>query len=192
MILPTWFSAAAFLVAAIAGGMACVLFVRKQASALHRSLAALLGATAVANLANGAGLFDEGHALSWRVTATVAELLQPTALLYVGLAFLNPVGRSSDTSALWRARIVGGVGVFLAGFVATGQIFEWKVFEDSRAAIALTTWGRIPYVFIVIGMALGLAQLEVVLRASHEPVRRPTCIRTPLLEVKAVRNNRKP
>ena len=97
--------------------------------------------------------------------------VQPTALLYVGLAFLNPVERSSDTSALWRARIVGCVGLLLAGFVATGQVFEWKVFEDGRAAIALITWGRIPYVFIVIGMALGLAQLELVLRASREPVR---------------------
>jgi len=171
MMLPTWFSVAAFLVAAIAGGMACALFVRKQASSSLRSLATLLGATAVANLANGVGLLDETHALFWRGTAMVAELVQPSALLYVGLAFLSPAERGRDASALWRARIIGCVGLFLAGFVATGQIFEWKVFEDDRTAIALTTWGRIPYVFIVIGMALGLAQLELVLRASREPVR---------------------
>jgi len=61
--------------------------------------------------------------------------------------------------------------LLLTGFVVTGQVFEWKVFEDDRAAIALTTWGRVPYVFVVIGMALGLAQLELVLRASREPVR---------------------
>lgn len=171
MVLPTWFSIVAGLVAAIAGGMACLLFVRRRTGSSHGSLAVLLGATAVAHFANAAGLLDEAHALLWRATAMVAELIQPTALLYVGLAFLNPVGRSSDTSALWRARIVGCVGIFLAGFVMTGLIVEWKVFEDSRAVIALTTWGRIPYVFIVIGMALGLAQLEIVLRASHEPVR---------------------
>jgi len=171
MILPAWFSIVAGLVAAIAGGMACLLFARRRTGSSHRSLAALLGATAVANLANGVGLFDEGHALFWRATAMVAELAQPTALLYVGLAFLNPVGRSRDTSALWRARIVGCVGLLLAGFVTTGQVFEWKVFENDQAAIALTTWGRIPYVFIVTGMALGLAQLELVLRASREPVR---------------------
>jgi putative PEP-CTERM system histidine kinase len=171
MIVHTWFSIAAFLVAARAGGLACVLFVRKQASSSHRSLAALLGATAVANLANGVGLLDEPHALWWRATAMVAELVQPTALLYVGVAFLNPVEQSIDTSALWRARIVGCVGLLLAGFVLTGQVFDWKVFEEGRAAIALTTWGRIPYAFIVIGMALGLAQLELVLRASREPVR---------------------
>jgi putative PEP-CTERM system histidine kinase len=171
MVLPTWFSIAAGLVAAIAGGMACILFVRRRTGSSHRSLAVLLGMTAVSHLANAAGLLDEPHALWWRSTAMVAELLQSTALLYVGLAFLNPVERSSDTSALGRARIVGCVGLLLAGFVATGQVFGWKVFEDGRAAIAVTTWGRIPYAFIVIAMALGLAQLELVLRASREPVR---------------------
>jgi len=171
MVFQTWFSIAAGLVAAIAGGMACILFVRRRTGSSHRSFAVLLGTTALSYLANAAGLLDEPHALWWRATAMVAELLQPTALLYVGLAFLNPLERSSDTSALWRARIVGCVGLLLAGFVATGQVFQWKVFEDGRAAIALITWGRIPYVFIVIGMALGLAQLELVLRASHEPVR---------------------
>ncbi|HLZ34743.1 MAG TPA: XrtA/PEP-CTERM system histidine kinase PrsK [Nitrospira sp.] len=171
MVLPTWFSIAAFQVAAVAGGMACFLFVRRKASSSHRSLAALLGATAVANLANGVGLLDGTHALFWRGTATVSELLQPAALLYVGLAFLNPTERERDSSALWRARIIGAVGLLLAVFAATGRVFQWKPFEDGQVAIALAAWGHIPYIFIVIGMALGLAQLEVVLRASREPVR---------------------
>ena len=170
-MLPTWFSVAAFLVAAIAGGMACILFVRRQNSSSHRSLATLLGATAVANLANGVGLFDEGHALFWRVTAMVAELAQPTALLYIGIAFLSPSERGRGASALWRARIIGAVGLLLAVFAVTGQVFQWKTVEDGQSVIALASWGRVPYAFVVIGMALGLAQLELVLRASREPVR---------------------
>ena len=171
MNLPTWFSFVSFPVAAIAGGMACALFVRRKASASHRSLAALLGATAVANLANGIELLDGGHALFWRGATMVAELIQPAALLYVGLAFLRPDERGKNRFALWRARIVGCAGLALAGFIATGQAFEWKVFENSQAVIALTTWGRTPYIFAVIAMAIGLAQLEFVLRASREPVR---------------------
>ena len=88
-----------------------------------------------------------------------------------GLAFLRPAELERDTSALWRARIIGVVGLLLAVFAVTGQVFEWKVFEDGQTAMALASWGRLPYVFIVIGMALGLAQLELVLRASREPVR---------------------
>ena len=171
MILPTWFSVAAFLVAAIAGGMACALFVRRQASASHRSLAALLGATAVANVANGLGLLDETYALFWRGTVMVAELAQPAALLYVGLAFLSPAERGRNASALWRARSIGVVGLLLAVLAVTGQVFQWKTVEDGQLVIALASWGRVPYIFVVIGMALGLAQLELVLRASREPVR---------------------
>ncbi|MGH7183768.1 MAG: XrtA/PEP-CTERM system histidine kinase PrsK, partial [Nitrospiraceae bacterium] len=167
----TGFSLLAFFVAAFAGGMACLLFVRRQASSSHRSLASLLGATAVANLANGIGLLDEAHVLFWRETAMAAVLVQPAALLYVGLAFLNPTERDREPSALWRARIIGLVGLLLALFAMTGLVFQWKTFENGQPAIALASWGLVSYVFVVIGMALGLAQLEVVLRASREPVR---------------------
>jgi hypothetical protein len=116
MILPTWFSILAFFVATMAAGMACLLFVRRQVSASHRSLGALLGATAVAHFANGVGLLAETQALFWRNTALVAELAQPAALLYVGLAFLNPVKGGGDSSALWRARIIGILSLLLVVF----------------------------------------------------------------------------
>src|SRR5215831_18210813 len=171
MNFSTLVSLSAFQVAAIAGGMACILLLRKQASDSHRSLASLLGATALANVANGIGLFNDTQALFWRETALAAELAQPAALLYVGLAFLNPAERGVDSSALWRARVTGIVGLLLAILVVTVQVFQLKVFEDGQMGIALVSWGRVPYIFLVIGMALGLAQLELVLRASREPVR---------------------
>ena len=171
MALQTWFSIAAGLVAAIAGGMACVLFARRKASASHQSLAVLLGAIALAHLANAAGLLDQSHALLWRGMAMVAELAQPALLLYIGLGFLSPVERSHDTSVRWRARIIGVLGLLLAVCAVVGQVFERKVFEDGQVAIILAAWGGVPYAFILTGMALGLAQLELVLRASREPVR---------------------
>ena len=103
--------------------------------------------------------------------AMVAELAQPALLLYVGLAFLSPVERSHDCSVRWRARVIGILGLLLAVCAVTGQVFERKVFEDGQVAIILASWGGLPYVFILTGMALGLAQLELVLRASREPVR---------------------
>ena len=171
MIDPTWFSVAAFLVAAIAGGLACLLLVRRQNSSSHRGLAALLGATALTHLANGLGLLDETHALLWRRMALATELIQPAALLYVGLAFLNPAERGEHSSPLWRARMIGVVGLLLALLAVTDHVFVWRTFDDGISAIALASWGRVPYVFVVIAMALGLAQLELVLRASREPVR---------------------
>ena len=87
MALQTWFSIAAGLVAAIAGGMACVLFARRKASASHQSLAVLLGAIALAHLANVAGLLDQSHALLWRGVAMVAELAQPLCCFTLGWDF---------------------------------------------------------------------------------------------------------
>ena len=171
MIVPTWFSMAAFLVAAIAGGLASLLLVRRQNRSSHRSLAALLGATALTQLANGLGLFDEAHALLWRRMALATELIQPAALLYVGLAFLNPAERGEYSSPLWRARTIGVIGLLLALLTVTDQVFVWRTFDDEISTIALASWGRLPYIFVVIAMALGLAQLELVLRASREPVR---------------------
>lgn len=170
MNFSTWVSVAAFLVAAIAGGMVCILVLRKQANSSHRALGALLGATALANLANGVGLLDETRALFWREIAMIAELAQPAALLYAGLAFLNPAERQVNSSALWRARITGFVGLLLAVLAVTGQVFQMKTMQDGQTAIGLAAWGRTPYFFVVIGMALGLAQLELVLRASREPI----------------------
>ena len=54
----------------------------------------------------------------------------------------------------------------------TGHVFQLKELQDGQAAIGLAAWaGRISYIFVVIGMALGLAQLELVLSASREPAR---------------------
>jgi len=171
MIPLTWLSIAAFTASAVAVAMAGFLLVRPQSRSAHRSLAALLGATAVAHFANGVSLADEGHALYWRMLSMVAELLQPAALLYVGLAFLDPVERSHDAATRWRARTIGGLGVVLSGLVVGGQVFEWQAFPGGQTAIVMSSIGQVALIFVVIAMALGLAQLELVLRASREPAR---------------------
>lgn len=155
----------------MAAGMACFLMIRRSASPFHRSLAALLGVTAVAQAANGAGLLDDAQELTWRKVALTAELLLPALIVSVGLAFLEPEERRRESFARWRVRGMGAIGLILALLVAGEQVIRWTIMENSRAAIALGPWGKIPYMFIVIGMALGVAQLEVVLRASREPFR---------------------
>ena len=171
MIFPTWLSLAAFLASAVAGAVAAILLFRAQSNSAHRSLAALLAATAVAHAANGAILIDGAHALYWRMCSMIAELLQPAALLYVGLAFLQPVERPNDAPTLWRARTIGVIGLFLSALVAVGRVFEWQAFPGGQTAIVMSSWGHVALIFIVIAMALSLAHLELVLRASREPAR---------------------
>ena len=76
MNFPMGGSLAALLVAAVAAGMTCILLLRKDSNSLHRTLGGLLGATALANFANGVGLVDEAHALFWRKIAMLGELAQ--------------------------------------------------------------------------------------------------------------------
>ncbi|BFU93449.1 MAG: histidine kinase [Nitrospira sp.] len=166
-----WFVTAPSLAGVMAAGMATVLFVQRRRSVFNRSLAGLLALVALANLADGIGLVDEAHALFWREVAMAAGLIQPAAVLYAGLAFLTPAESSKQVSPVWRARIIGIGGGIMAVVTITGFVFQWEVAADEPAAMSLTSWGRVAYVFIVIGMALGLAQLELILRASREPFR---------------------
>jgi putative PEP-CTERM system histidine kinase len=165
-------SLTALLVAAAAATMTCLLLLRRQANTLHRALAAVLGATALANLANGIGSLDQAHALFWREIAMVGELAQPAALLYVGLAFMNPSERRGNSSMLWLARIATCAGCLLMIPTMTGHVFQLNELPDGQTTIGLVPWGGlISYMFVVIGMALGLAQIELVLSASQEPAR---------------------
>ena len=161
----------AFAASAVAGGLACLLFVRRQTGSSHVSLAALFTLIALSHLSNGLGLVDESNALLWRACATLAQLFQPAALLYVGLAFLNPADRSKNVSVQWRARIVGIIASLLAVVVLMGQMFQWTVVGGTQAKIAIVSWGFLLHIFLIVGTALGLAQLELVLRGSHEPIR---------------------
>lgn len=171
MIGFSWLSAITFLVAAVAAGLGCLLFIRRKDVSSHRSLATLFALIALANLADGIGLFDEAHVLFWREAALLTELVQPAAILYIGLAFLNQAESGKIVSALWRARIIGILGGLLGVAAVAGLVFEWTVFEDGRAVMVLTSWGHAHYIFMIIGMALALAQLEHILRASREPMR---------------------
>jgi hypothetical protein len=89
MISPAWLSIVAGFVAAMAGVLAAILLLMKRPSTTYRSLAGLLAAAGVANLADGLTLLDQVHALMWRDIAMVAELVQPAALFYAGLTFLK-------------------------------------------------------------------------------------------------------
>jgi len=139
LISLTWLSLAAFGASAVAGALACFLFFRPESTLAHRRVAALLWATAVAHLANGAALVDAAHLSFWRMLSMMAEFLQPSALLYVGLAFLDPAERVKDAPALWRARTIGVLGVVLSCLVASGKVIEWREFAEAGGLISYGT-----------------------------------------------------
>ena len=159
------------MAAVVASGLACLLIIRHKTGSAHRSIAILLTLIALRRCVNGLELLDETDVLLWRGIAIITELFQPAALLYVGLAFLNSAEQKRDVFAWWCVRVVSAIGGLLASVVLAGQAFQWQVLGSGQAGITVGLWGQVSYVFIIIGTVLGLAQLELILRASREPVR---------------------
>lgn len=165
------FSLSAVLAAVIAVGLSSLLLVTRWDSGPHRSMAGLLGCVAAANLANAIGVREGVDPLFWRQVAFSTELIQPALLMYVGLGFVNSTGVARGALTGWSAGSIGAIGVGLGVLAMAGHVFQGKTLENGEAAVALGTWGRGSAVFVVIAMTVGLAQLEVVLRASREPLR---------------------
>lgn len=130
-----------------------------------------MGVIAAANLANAIGVLHGVDQRFWREVALSAELIQPALLIYVGMGFVTPTSDARGSRAGWSAGIIGVIGVLLGVIALAGQAFQSKALDGGEEAVVLGAWGRVSYVFVVIAMTVGLAHLEVVLRASREPLR---------------------
>ena len=171
MPIPIWLTIATVAVAVTAAGFAVLLIAKRGASPFYRSLAALLGATAVMHVGNVLGLLDDPRALLWRRLATMAELFQPAFVLYVGLALMESGEGGDGRRARWRAHAVLWVGVVFAMVGWTDQVLQRVPTSDGFSEIVLTPLGRVFAAYIVIAMALAVAQLEQILRLSRDSVR---------------------
>lgn len=160
-----------FLVAALSGWMACWLFIRRQATPAYFSLAMLLGAVSLTHIGNGFAAWDDSHRLLWQRLTLAAELFQPAAIFFAGVRFLDPAEQRALGFRRWASRILSIVGLLLAALTMTGYVLVEAGGNGGEPAIVLGSWGHVPYMFIVLATALGLAQLELVLRASSEMVR---------------------
>lgn len=166
-----WFPITGFLAAGIAGGLACLLLISRWESRSSRMLAGLLSAVAVVNGSNAMGLMGEADQLVWRQIALTAELIQSVLLILVGIAFVNPANEPRGPLAGWPVWTIGVVGLGVGMMALGGRVFEWRLVDNSELKVALGSWGRVPYAFVVVAMTVGMAQLEGVLRASREPLR---------------------
>ena len=168
---PFWVVLPAFLAAVVALGLAALLLAKDHASPFYRSAAAAIAAAGLVQIGNGMGLLDAAHAVEWRRVALAFELLFPAALQYVGLAFLKSEAIGAESGSRWRARAVTALAVGFAVVAFSGLIYVQAMTEDGRLAVALGPLGRAAYVFIVLSLALGLSQLEYILRLTPDPLR---------------------
>ncbi len=169
--MTTWFVISAFVAGAAALGLAAFMLWKTLGNPFNRSVASALAAIGLIQIGNGLGLTDAAHVLFWRRLALLGELAQPVSLLYVGLALMSPTASGENSGARWRARAVGLLASVFATFAWSDIIFITKSLEADLSVIVLGSLGRVVYVFILLSLALGIAQLESILRLMREPLR---------------------
>jgi putative PEP-CTERM system histidine kinase len=147
--------------------LACLLIIKKdRGNPLNRAIAFVLLIGSVMQTANGMAVVDSTDVALWRSLVLICELLLPAALLYTGLALMRVAGVQGEMGAHWRAHAVAVIGAGLG-------ILAWSegTFQIKSGLVTLGPLGRVDYIFIVFTLALGLAQLEQILRGARDPFR---------------------
>lgn len=166
----TWISLTAFLAAGSTAGLVCLLLVTRWKSLFYQRMAGFLGVVALTNFANAIGLLPRTDLLFWRHVALAAELIQPALMIAAGMG-MSVACKTDWPQARWLVRGLTVAGAVLGAMSFGAQTFQWHTFHNGATTIVLETWGKVAYVFIVLAMTVAIAQLEVVLRASQEPLR---------------------
>lgn len=157
-----------FIAGTAAFCLAGLLLLKNGASTYFRSIAAMLASNGLMQIGNGLGLVDGAHALLWRRVVLLAELAQPVALLCVGLSMITSKPGTSSVFR-WRARSVASMAALLA--ISAWSNFVYASVDSSLPFIKLGPLGVVIYIFILLSLVLGVAQLEQVLRAMRDPMR---------------------
>lgn len=154
-------------------GLAALILLLKLRSPLDRFIALALSALALAELGNGLGLLDRGQALFWRRLASMGEIWLPVGLLLVGSTLIasSALSGARRDGARRRARILAAIAALLTGPAWSDAVFALARLETGEVRVALGPLGRLAYVFVVLSLALGIAQLESILRSTREPLR---------------------
>ena len=171
MITQTWFSVTSFIAAFAAIGLSSLLFAKGRPISLNRAVASVLVATAVVHFANGLALMDTGRVLFWRHLGLTGELLQAAVILYVGVAIFKATAPGFEQGVRWRARAVLLLSVLLGILALFQGAFGMADSGSASLWMNMSALGRVMYVFILLVMALGLTQLEQILRGISDPLR---------------------
>ncbi|MCP9450512.1 MAG: PEP-CTERM system histidine kinase PrsK [Nitrospira sp.] len=153
-------------------GLAWWLTVKRQEAWFYPSLALVFVLMSLVHLAHGLGGVDEARVVFWYRLALAFELGIPGALLLTALQFASATRDQSFFALPRRVHLTILLGFGLAGISLTEFVLvNTESQRDAAPSPALGTWGRLPYAFMVVTMAIVLAQLEEVFRLCRELTR---------------------
>jgi len=155
----------------LACGLAGLLWLKASESAFYRTVSMMLGATALMNFAAALEAIDASSVLAWLRIEMGAELIQIVALLYVGVSLLDPSELGGGRSARARARAAAVLSVLLGVLIATDNLAGFGAMAPSSTSVDFGSAGIVFYVFTLLCSVVGIAQLEMALRTSENPLR---------------------
>jgi len=159
------------LVAALAAlGLAAALLVRGGGKPANRALAAALLSLGLSEAGEGLALIAGPGLLFWRRFALAATLVLPAALFWTAAALRDSPSRP-DRGARKRAILVSAIALVLLLFSFSGAVLFPAFLPDGRLVLALAPLGRLIAGFLIVSLALGLAQFESMLQAAAESAR---------------------
>jgi len=167
MMMDAWLPLLPFAAALAALGLSALLLVKDRVNVFYRRVAVVMAVAALGQLGNALGVLNPRHMLEWRRVGLTTELFLPGLLLYAGSAFLKP----RDDWEERGQRAYGTSVVLFLGAVLAGPAWSDWVYAQTGSSIDLNLLGRVFYVFILLSLALGLAQLEHILRSTRDPIR---------------------
>jgi putative PEP-CTERM system histidine kinase len=163
-----------FLAAAAASALAGYLLLTPKSKVPALRLAAWAVLAGLVQAANGLAVWMPEHAVFWRRLTLIGELFQPGCLLWVLLPLLpdrmQPVPYSSR-GAQFRVGAVIAIGMAAGLFAWTWSGLLHAPAQGIYGLIFINSPGRALYSFILVGLVLGLAQIEQLLRTLPEHAR---------------------
>ncbi len=171
MTIQYWGAIASLAAAVLAGGLAGLLLLKASQNPFYRAVSALLGSTALLNISSGLAASGAAGVLFWLRLHMVADLVYVVTLLYVGAALLSAAESKEVSRARGRARRALVLAAFLGVVIWSDRLTGFSPADASATGVDLGSIGIVFYAFILLCAVVGLAQLEIVLRALEEPVR---------------------
>lgn len=163
--VPFWASWINFLAAAAAIGVAGWLWMVRRENPLFLSAAGMLMATAVVSIASGLMCSSTTRTALWVRVLMGGELLQITALWAIPVTLRAlPIDR-------WRWAGVWLVVSLLGLSMWSTLTIQADPFAAEAIILELGSLGRVLYAVVLIAMAVGLAQVEMIMRGTQDPVR---------------------
>ena len=151
--------------------LAGLLLFKTRAHGWYRPVAAALAASCLIQAGNSFGLLDSENLTFWRRLCLSGELLLPAAILYLGPSLTRHMGVMIEAGAEPRARVVAMVAVLLSLFAWSDWTLQSPPEMDEDMEVVLGPLGRVDYLFVIFALAMALAHLEQVFRATREPLR---------------------